>query len=201
MNDKEIKVNRLLDAIGEIDDDLLYEAQTYRGRKKHRFNFGLVAASMVLLIILAAAVPLVWRMAELLPNDASPSTSVVEVALDSVMSELEVGDYKIYASAEELSYLGQAQIVWQYSDGGEIYSKPLTKNELSRLEKNMGKGEDTGSTSPALKCKVWILDGRGNVKTPYLKDSSGNIGCQIFDYDAEIIPSDSMVECISDIVN
>ena len=47
---------------------------------------------------------------------------------------------------------------------------------------------------------VWVLDGKGNVSTPYLKTSRGNIGCEIFDYEAEIIPDERLVDCISDIL-
>ncbi len=204
MNDENKKAQQLLNAIGEIDDQLIFEAQTYRVplardrvRRLPHIKYGALAACLVILIVIAIALPLIGRFNGLNSTQPDPDT----VALDSYMMELKGGNYRKYSSFEELSYVGNAEIVWQYEEGGEIYSKPLTSYQLSRIENGMGRGEAVEGESPELNCRVWILDGLGNVKTPYLKDSAGNTSCRVFDYEAEIIPDESVVKCISDIMN
>ena len=107
--------------------------------------------------------------------------------------------YQKLDSAEELSYVGRASLVWQYEEGGEIYVAELTSAQLASLQSYTGSGTQVGKDSPAIAVSVWVLDGKGNVSTPYLKTSRGNLGCEIFDYEAEIIPDERLVDCISDI--
>ena len=197
MNKKEQKIEALFSAIGEIDDELLYEAQTYRRVRKTSFNYGMLAACLALVFVIAIALPLINALNGL-NGEASPETTV---SLDKVMLDCRGGNHLKHSSFEELSYLGEARLVWQYVDSGEIYSMTLSSYQLSKIEKRMGKGTLAGEQSPQISCKLWVLDGRGNVKTPYLENSAGNIGCEIFDYDAELIPDESMVECILDIMN
>jgi len=196
MNNKNEKTEKLFSAIGEIDDELLYEAQTYRKKRKIG-HLGVLAACLALVIVIAIALPLINRLDGLNKGDRSVSHK----GLDDVLLDCREGDYKKYSSFDELSYIGEAKLVWQYADSEEIYVLTISDDQLSRIESNMGKGKMTGERSPELYCKIWVLDGQGNVKTPYLESNAGNVGCQIFDYDAEIIPDESMVECISDIMN
>ncbi|MBQ4090943.1 MAG: hypothetical protein IJC64_01360 [Clostridia bacterium] len=197
MKNKDRKIEELLSAIGEIDDDLLHEAQTYRVARRISFNVKALAACLAIAFVLAIALPLIRSLEGL--NESVPSESAV--ALDQVMLDLRGGSYHTYSSFDELSYVGKAQLVWQYSDSDEVCALPLTNQQLSRIERAMGKGEATGQSSPELYCKIWVLDGKGNVASPYLKKGAGNVGCEVFDYDAEIIPDESMVECISDIIS
>ena len=44
MKNKDRKIEELLSAIGEIDDDLLHEAQTYRVARRISFNVKALAA-------------------------------------------------------------------------------------------------------------------------------------------------------------
>ena len=96
--------------------------------------------------------------------------------------------------------MGGAKLVWQYEEGGELYVAELTTAELASVQDCMGNGKQVGKDSPTLSVSVWLLDGKGNVSTPYLKASRGNVGCEIFDYEAEIIPDERLVDCISDIL-
>ena len=74
-------------------------------------------------------------------------------------------------------------------------------DELSQIRENVGKGSAVEENAPALTCSVWIVDEYGRVTTPYLKASAGNEGCDLFDYDPEIIPSEELIQCISDILS
>lgn len=106
----------------------------------------------------------------------------------------------VYPSAESLTYTGNASLVWQYADGDEVYVTTLSSTQLGELKEAMGSGKEVGESSPELDCYVWIVDGQGTVVSPYLKDGAGNEGCAVFDYEAEIIPDDEFVECVSEIL-
>ena len=199
MNNKEKKVNDLFSSIGEIDDALINEAMTYRRVRKRSFKLAPIAACLVLAVVLAVAMPLISRFGN--NSGMEDPSQNAACALDVLFLECKGGEYTRYESFEDLSYVGVATIVWQYTDSGEIYALSLTEQQLRYIEEKLGEGTQTGSESPALSCKVWILDGRGNVKSPYLKNEDGNVGCVIFDFEAEIIPNDAFVKCISDIIN
>lgn len=196
---KDQKTDVLFSSIGEIDDALIDEAISYKKVRRRSFKFGALAACLALLIVLAVAVPLMSQMG--LNGGSEVPEQNAACALDLLFLECKGKEYERYESFEELSYVGVATLVWQYTDSGEIYALKLTEQQLEFIESKLGKGTAAGEDSPKLSCKVWILDGKGNVKTPYLKNDDGNVGCTVFDFEAEIIPNDAFVKCISDIMN
>jgi hypothetical protein len=200
MNNKEKKANDLFLSIGEIDDSLVDEAISYKRVRKKSFNFGALAACFALLIVLAVAMPLIGQLGNSAGETPDPEQNAAG-ALDLLFLECKGKEYERYESFEELCYVGVAKLVWQYTDSGEIYALELTEQQLRYIEEKLGNGTQAGADSPKLSCKVWILDGKGNVKTPYLKNDDGNVGCTVFDFEAEIIPNDAFVKCISDIMN
>lgn len=196
---KDQKTDFLFSSIGEIDDALIEEAMTYKRVRKKSFNFAALAACLALVTVIAIAAPLINRLGNLGGSQAPEEQAAS--ALDVLFLECKGGEYKKYESFDELSYVGTATLVWHYKDSGEIYAVKLTDLQLKYLQSKLGKGESVGEESPRLECLVWILDGKGNVVTPYLKNDSGNVGCAVFDFEAEIIPNEEFVKCISDIMN
>ena len=218
MNKNE-KSQYLLSMVGEIDDSILNEAASYRRRRKKSFLIPVLAACLSVVMVLMMALPLavILTVDNLLPGEVnSPNPGVegdenLENDLDGVISPYGKLDlllneqkneekYQKLASVEELSYVGNASLVWQYEEGGELYVVELSAVQLASVQSRMGSGTQVGKDSPTLSVSVWVLDGQGNVSTPYLKASRGNLGCEIFDYEAEIIPGDELVDCISDIL-
>ena len=203
MMNKNDKTELLFSRIGEIDDQLLNEAITYKRSRRKIYNFGMLAACLTLILAVAVIFPMLNRIGGV--SGDKNSDAVIDpmnkyVSLDAVFVDSYGGSYKKLDSFESLSYVGKASLVWQYSDSGEIYSRSLSASELEKLTEKMGRGEQVGERSPKLECIVWVLDGEGNVISPYLKDGAGNVGCEVFDYEVEIIPDDSFVECVSDIL-
>ncbi len=201
---KDKKNEYLLSKIGEIDDRYLDEALSYRPKKRNAAIWLIPAAACIcLLFALSLMRPLLARFSDLSaeekPNGAGEAKPFDD--LDSVLADAgDRGHSKVH-SFESLSYItGEASLVWQY-ESGEIFSAPLSKAELFELQKGLGKGSDVGSEKAELRCKVWILDGQGNVVTPYLKASGGNVGRVVFDYEAEIYPSREVIDCISKILS
>ena len=214
MNKNE-KSQYLLSMIGEIDDSILNEAVSYKRKRKKIFLAPVIAAclSVVMVIMMALPMAVILTLDGLLPGEMqSPSlegesdenlndATTPYGNLDLLLNEQKNEDkYQRLDSEELLSYVGSASLVWQYEEGGEIYVAELTATELASVQDCMGSGTQVGKDSPTLSVNVWLLDGKGNVSTPYLKSSRGNVGCEIFDYEAEIIPDEALVDCISDIL-
>lgn len=196
MRDRKDKVEKLLSEIGEIDDRLLYEAVDYKPSRTRNYRLGLIAACLVLACFFAIAMPFIRAALDVNTNvDADPT-----VTLDGALSSGSVNATRL-ESFESLSYFGSPSLVWQDSESGEIFVCELSAGQFERLQSELGRGRDVGETSISLDCKVWVLDGKGNVRSPYLKNSLGNEGIALFDYEAEIIPSEKFIECVSEILS
>lgn len=197
MRDRKEKVEKLLSEIGEIDDRLLCEAVNYKPSRMRSYRLGLIAACLVLACFFAIAMPFIRAALDVNTNsDGEPYT----VTLDSELSSGSVHATR-YESLESLSYFGSPSLVWQDGESGDIYVCELSSTQLVRLQRELGRGKSVGDASLDLDCKVWVLDGKGNVRSPYLKNSLGNEGIALFDYEPEIIPSEKFIECVSEILS
>ncbi|MBR4031742.1 MAG: hypothetical protein IKJ07_03315 [Clostridia bacterium] len=221
MMDKKEKAERLLDSIGNIDDSLLDEAIGYKSARRYNLHqIGLMAACIALICVIAVAMPMLRNMSAVGDSngnseqnsggvvenpDKNPENNeeVEQSSLDAYMLGVRgssLDNCTVYPSADSLTYTGNASLVWQYADGDEVYVTTLSSMQLGELKEAMGSGKEVGEVSPELDCYVWIVDGQGTVVSPYLKDGAGNEGCVVFDYEAEIIPDDEFVECVSEIL-
>ena len=198
---KKIKAEYLLCEIGEIDDALIAEAQSYGNTRASRPRFMLIAATLVLAFTLVLGSTVISKLTS--PESEGEDSVPVYYALDSLVSESDTQGYSFVSASEDLPYFDEnAHVVWQFAGEEKYYvSDALSVTELSSVTSNIGVGESVGDESPSLECRVWILYGDGRVVTPYLKTSSGNVSTEVFDYEPEIIPSDKFVSCISDILS
>ena len=200
MNNKMKKTEYLLREIGEIDDRLLHEAICYKPARRSGFKWGVLAACLAFVFILTVVTPMLRAFSEIGENDEVENNPVAYESLDALLTD-SVGYYASNQSVESLGYTDSAKLVWQEADSKELYVCYLSEAELARLQREMGRGEEVGERSPELNMKVWVLDGEGNVRSPYLKPTVGNTGCEIFDYEAEIMPTESLIQCISEILS
>ena len=213
MSDKLKKAECLLDEIGEIDDDLLAEAMAYRPARRAP-RFVLIAACLGLSIIFTvSSVVMLQRLSSGFgdkynnaqadtpthaPIENPPADSKGPKSLDAVFTDARGKGHTMLSSESEIPYRdGNAYIVWQYAGDEEFYLADMTSAELTELEKKLGYGRSVGQTSPELECMVWIVTGDGAVISPYLKDTYGNIGISVFDYCAEIYPTQDFINYIS----
>ena len=205
MKNRKEKAEYLFDSIGEIDDALLADALSYKPVRRKKYNFGLIAACFALVIAVALVFPLLQNGFAVNESekvdegmlDVNESYSSLEALMLDVK---ENGRYMSYSSADDISYANGACIVWKYDDSDEFYVKYVSNYQFDRLSSRMGKGEQVGESSPELSCQVWIVDNAGVVRSPYLKDTSGNEGLTVFDYEAEIVPCDDLINCISEML-
>lgn len=219
MNDKRRKAEVLLDAIGEMDDIYLAEAMSYKKKKRNALSRLLVIAAT---LILATVIPFSAIVGASVVgvaliginhlnfgqagdnNEAVPDEVYMEDSLSFLMVGIsDSGSYRFCENEDSIPYAdGNAYLVWQYEgESGYHMSQALSDRELDVLIANMGHGKEVGDDSPKLRCKVWLLLEDGRVISPYLKVSAGNISNSVFDYEAEITPTDALADHISDILN
>ena len=207
-NEKQRKAELLFDAIGRLDDRLLQDALTWRPRNLLAITRALLIAATLSLsvVVMVSGILLALRRdngpnADSPPNNSEQTTPTV--SLDStLLAHRDNASYDTVRSEDLSFYDGKARIVWQYADSDQLcVSRELTRQELATLKAVLGKGERVGTDSPTLRCSVWILCGNGEVLSPYLESSTGNVGQgELFDYEAELIPSDTLTSCISGIL-
>lgn len=207
------KLARLVDAIGDIDDRYLEEARAFQPRRR-AFPVRRVlalAASLVLTfaIVLSAALGQKGLGGNGDPDvnpggnqngtgngDHGVALTVEDLLADATATATVLGD-----QSEIPFFDGRAYLVWQFEGEDVLYmSRALTAREVNALLEEHGKGTSVGSTSPSLTFRLWLVRDDGTVLSPYLNKSDGNIsrGC-LFDYEAEILPTDSFLSDLAGI--
>ncbi len=210
---KEQKASYLLDEIGGVRDILLEEALTYRPRKKSYawilpVSVAATAMGSVAAVLLAVLIslPILWNLVQpdkgnaQEPPNADGNAPVVEApTLNSVLTDAVA--YRTPASSDEIDYFAGVTLVWERNDGTLAESRPLTRAETTRLLSLIGQGTPVGEQSPGEILRVWLVMGDGTVITPHLPITPGNTAsATLFDYQAELLPSEELISCISDIL-
>ena len=214
-NDKMKKTAYLFDEIGRIDDRLLQEAMQFDCRTANTVKWRkilLIAATLSLSLVLMLQMVVGLSRRDWFPNPGQGEAPAPEEpaesenwALDSVLNAGTHGDgVEVLASAEEYGFFdGSARLVWQYQGEEQIYvSRSLTPTEVESLLKAMtGTRTAVSSKEEQPLWRIWLVCDNGEVRTPYLEDSQGNIGYgDFFDYHAEVIPAGEWISCVSEIL-
>lgn len=205
MNNKRRKAAFLLDEVGNVSDVYLQEALSY---KKERFYARpwVAAVACILAVVLVGGgllnSPLMDNIFGAFDKAENPEIEA-PATLDSFLSANRGALNCTAVSENELDYFGSTYLVLQYEGDEMLYrSRNLTSREVDRILGMVGQGASVGEASPALLCRVWLVCEDGTVLSPYLKNTDGNKGLAVlFDYEAEILPSSSLISCISDILN
>ena len=205
MNNKMKKAAFLLDEIGNVSDVYLQEALAY---KKSRWNARpwIAAVACILAVVIVGGGLLTSPLLKNVfdgSNKAEQPQAATPATLDSFLSANRETLSCTKIAAEEVNYFGSTYLVLQYEGDETLYrSRNLTSREVERINELLGKGDSVGANSPDLLCRVWLVCEDGTVLSPYLKNTDGNKGhAVLFDYEAEILPSSSLISCISDILN
>lgn len=205
MNNKMKKAAFLLDEIGNVSDVYLQEALAY---KKSRWNARprIAAVACILAVVIVGGGLLTSPLLKNVfdgSNKAEQPQAATPATLDSFLSANRETLSCTKIAADEVNYFGSTYLVLQYEGDETLYrSRNLTSREVERINELLGKGDSVGANSPDLLCRVWLVCEDGTVLSPYLKNTDGNKGhAVLFDYEAEILPSSSLISCISDILN
>lgn len=206
MNRNKIKkAALLLDEIGNVSDVYLQQALTYRKTRSPARPWIAAVACILAVALVGGGLlnsPLMQNIFGGLNKAEAPEAQNF-ATLDSFLAANRDALNCTALQEDEIDYFGSAYLVLQYEEDETLYrSRELTKQELDRLIDLMGTGDEVGTNSPALFCRVWLVCEDGTVLSPYLKNTDGNKGhAVLFDYQAEILPSSSLISCISDILN
>ena len=221
MKDNRDRAEHLYDAIGEIDDKLIADAESsalarayIKARRKRRLSLACAACVCLLLLGAALRIPDVIRAPQDLSNDSSPDTHQNAAAdkapapstLAALLKEAEDSKKVSVLAANELPVISQtAMLVWQ-SEGEQDYR--AIKIPDAKTKERITKALDTPKAafspedSEALDLWVWIVYEDGRVVSPYLKHTQGNVSYgSLFDYSAEVEPNAALVKALHEVLN
>lgn len=209
MNNKMKKAAFLLDEIGNVSDVYLQEALSYKKEKWNARPWIAAVACILAVAIVGGGLlssPLMDNIFGMFNKAEAPDKENEQPVLATLDAFLYANRERINCTEIEesdLTYFGSTYLVLQYAEDETLYrSRDLTAREVDRLLGLIGTGDEVGNDSPWLSCRVWLVCEDGTVLSPYLKNTAGNKGhATLFDYEAEILPSSSLVSCISDILN
>lgn len=199
MRDRTDRAHMLMSELDGISDIYLDEALSYKPRRRSHFPVLIAACiTLSLLMILGVFGAMNVIFTDKSNNDAAP----VRVGLDSVLCEaVESGSLRRTDSNELPLGDGRAYLVVQLKGQDEYYiSEGLTPLQKNSLRLYIGCGSDVGSVSPEFECDIWVILGDGQVMSPYLKRTKGNCGVDMFEYSAEIYPTDEFTAIVSEIL-
>lgn len=211
MNQRTKKAEYLLDEIGNIDEEIITLAMpSFSGKRKTTGFRAVFAAAAAVAVIACAAVGvfLVGRMSEDSHDGKNTQTDIQEQTVDELLSRAKSSPLtECFASRGDIDLFdGKTKIVWSESSSEEYYVIEVTsKSRKETLSKALS---DTFESSVELtehkrvESRIWITYGDGRVISPCLDNSEGNVGYgEIFDYSAEIVPSDSFVKLIDALIS
>ncbi len=207
MNNKMKKAAFLLDEIGNVSDVYLQEALSYKKERWHARPWIAAVACILAVAIVGGGLlnsPLMDNVFGVFDKAEQPDQETPTLAsLDSFLYANRERINCTEIEESEITYFGSTYLVLQYADDETLYrSRDLTAREVDRILNLTGTGDEVGSDSPYLSCRVWLVCEDGTVLSPYLKTTAGNKGhAVLFDYEAEILPTNQLISCISDILN
>ncbi len=198
----------LFQAIGELDDRLLQSALLYRSPKRTPMlrRWLPLAATLTFCAVLILTVLILPAMLKglLPPAPSTDSAPHADMLSETMLSLRNGGEMQALASEEEIPFFdGNAYLICQYTEDGSFYiSEALTERDAEHLTSALGIGKSVDPDAEPLECRVWLVLGNGDVLSPYLALSDGNVGkATLFDYEAELVPSQEFINSVSGILN
>lgn len=221
-NDVERKMRsaeKLFDAIGMIDDRFIAEAMDTaeycsKAPQKKKVPFlrrYATSLTALLLVVVMAGGFVVANLSGVLDFDGLDENlkdDIGEVgqshkSLDFVLTATTPSTALI--TLEEIDFFdGEVSLIWNCGDEDGYHKLTFRESNAETLVKNCMSSsvkQISAETADENVCKVWISYGNGEVVSPYLKESEGNVGyAELFEYSPEVIPSDSFCDLVSDAI-
>lgn len=191
MSDINKKARMLFLAIGTVDDRFVAETMQPPSKKrlwqKPYFIVSASAAAVLFITVLGVlcgnAFLRFYRFASM------PEEVKSHISLQQTLDKAEDSALRVSLTEVEL-FNGVGQIIWQNEDNDDYYVIKLDGDiQPETLESYCTPSQM--ELDPAVNdgASVWISFGDGRVITPYLKESSGNVGYgALFDYEPEVYP-------------
>lgn len=202
--DKKEKATYLLYELNNIDDRLLEDALLYPAVKRRGKRSRLIAlvcaaliAAMILLPLggLAGLTAFIVGLGVQKGEDPKPDAPQQGGAAEDLS--------EVFTSPDrDLFFRDTPTLIWQEEGEEEYHALPLTTEEFCRIELLSSSSVKIGEERADSEKKIWICDGKGFVKTPYLEDTPGNLYyATLFDYDPEMILSDEFEDYLENLTS
>ena len=216
----------LLEAIGEIDDRFIFEAESYERKKSslplRKLIIAAVALSLVFTFTLSLGIGLMLGSnRDKIDNDSVGAPDEEQDGADGnvkpgVQPIVTLSDtlHSVKFSSEGFStefdrdmlFDGSTKLIWKYSDEESYRVCTISSNsDAKQLRTQLESKSGFKNVSEPAKDSIdgfWVCFGDGLVYTPYLKSSDGNVGYgELFDYEQELEPSKSFATFIREIIN
>ncbi len=198
MNGKSDKALALLAQLSYIDDEHIAFADSYIAKKKRFELKPILAATVTAACVFATVSVLLFRHTDE-SYDTQNFHGVSSPTVASVLKKAEA-EYSFTPAQKENIDTFEPCIVWQDSADGKFNVLSLSEDDIELLSTQMHIGAVAANGDEAESVKLWICNGNGETVTPYLQSSPGNIGIDFFDYEPELIPSESFVICLENII-
>lgn len=216
----------LLEAIGEIDDRFIFEAESYERRKRslpfRKLIIAAVALSLVFTFTLSLGIGLMLGTSkDSADNDSAGAPNEDHDGADGnikpgVQPIVTLSDtlHSVKFSSEDFSteferdmlFDGKTKLIWKYSDEESYRVCTISSNsDAKQLRTQLESKSGFKNVSEPAKDSIdgfWVCFGDGLVYTPYLRSSDGNVGYgELFDYEQELEPSKSFATFIREIID
>lgn len=192
MTDKEKYVNKIMDAVGEIDEKYVYEAQNYTPKKRiPAYIIAPIAAAACFLLIIGLSFPVAVSVLIRRGNSKTGPDLSEDISLAQRFEEASVYRY------ETLPDIDGAALVWYTQESGYSYI-PISETKAVNVISCIGKDSKPAEEDDEL--SIWIKTEKGEFISPELKKTPGNVGCAVFRYMPEITVSDSASSLIEGIL-
>lgn len=212
----------LFNAIGEIDDRFIYEAENPSAvSNKNAFFFKRIAVVCSVTVVIASLLLTVFVGTMLanekneasdgqngiLSGDSLPSHSDKSTSLGISLLNVKKKTQSLSAPLRrEMLFDGKTRLIWKYR--GEDAYRVCSVDSTADIGKIRAELAEKRGFTPATESSVaegidgmWICFGDGLVYTPYLLSSNGNIGFgDVFDYEPELEPSDEFTALIMSVI-
>ena len=216
----------LLEAIGEIDDRFIFEAESYERKKSslplRKLIIAAVALSLVFTFTLSLGIGLMLGSnRDKVDNDSvgapnenydgadgnvKPGVQPIVTLSDTLHSVKFSSEGFSTEFERDMLFDGKTKLIWKYSDEESYRVCTISSNsDAKQLRTQLESKSGFKNVSEPAKDSIdgfWVCFGDGLVYTPYLKSSDGNVGYgELFDYEQELEPSKSFATFIREIIN
>lgn len=215
--DKTRNASLLFEAIGDIDDRLIQEAQApfVKTAPSKRYNLkAIIALAATLSIVIGmlgafAVSKFIGNVIDSALNDKADeeeSSQIFESSLSQTLLDASDMPSVSKCEADEIDFFdGNTSIIWKASEQNEYCVFTLTSaSDVTRLKNELSKVKEDISPENAenSQCEVWVTFGNGTVVSPYLKNSAGNVGyAELFEYSPEVEPDAAFAEFVNDLIS
>lgn len=209
--DQRARANRLLDAMGGIDDRFLNEAILYRTARppiRHSLRNFMAVAAVAALLLVAVTGPLsglldLDKSSDSIPPEQSTETTSKPTTLDGLLKGCtESLSFTAYAPDTDTFFDGGVRLTVEDRATGTLYvSRPLSTSEQNTLLREFqASAQQVAPTESPVTYRVWVLLGDGRVVTPCLNPARGTVGYgTLFDYESERVPTELFLKLLTNL--